>query len=92
MAFLFCPQCRGYRMHQEGKCNVCGYISSTRASLNYLYGSKGLKKNTKQRSTSNSKSSPKTYRDDISSIFTSSAVFVDYGSSGSDGGGSGDCF
>jgi len=44
MDFEKCPKCRTIRMHEDGKCLSCGYISSVRASINALYSSKRTKK------------------------------------------------
>jgi hypothetical protein len=92
MEFIHCPECRGIKMFQDGKCMVCGYISSVRQSINYLYSPKkdvGLvvsKSNVYQGSSSDYVSrSSSTGTDIISTSVAAALIFSDCGSSGSDG-------
>jgi predicted ATP-dependent serine protease len=62
--FSRCPECRAVRIHVDGKCQICGYISTKRASINALYPSKNTKTS---RSISNSSSRSRISRSSRSS-------------------------
>lgn len=94
MYLLRCSVCRTMRMHENGKCLICGYISSTRESINYLYGSKGVVKSGTNQGFSSEK---KPGRSQFNSSATTVATYDNYsgdscssssGSSSSDGGSS----
>lgn len=48
MDYQNCTECRIQRVFVDGKCKVCGYISSQRQSIEFLYPSKANVGNVKQ--------------------------------------------
>jgi predicted ATP-dependent serine protease len=91
MYLLKCVKCRAVKMHEDGKCMICGHISSVRNSIEALYPSnrnKNIAGEQTIRASRSNRSSSGFVRDVVTTSIIVGAMSDSCSSSGSDGGSS----